>query len=343
MPVASTAPRRSRRAVAVAALLAVTAACEREQASPGAGTTSAAPAAPATTASSVATASRPAPWWRAPDGGAAPEAVRLDPLAHKLYLAELCHLGALGLRHFRDGYLASLGGAEPGPGRVPQLDAGGRADYERMGHDCARATKAREPALPAVDEALASLTPAALELAQSYVLGSGYYRGAQPARDGFARGRLLHGRIAAASARLDELGDALGAAMERHRREHAPDLAALAPGERLAQTARDAVRALVLSLASARPSAPGSGTLLARAEAALGPLAAWAAEHPDDPWSRTAASCRAALEAARAARPATGSGRAGGPTLLAAVVSLTTAVDAHHHAAAAARLGRGGG
>ena len=53
----------------------------------------------------------------------ASSASKLDPLAVKTYRAESCYFGTLSLRQARAAYQASLGGAEPGDGKIPNFGA----------------------------------------------------------------------------------------------------------------------------------------------------------------------------------------------------------------------------
>lgn len=48
-------------------------------------------------------------------------ASKLDPLAVKTYRAESCYFGTLSLRQARAAYMASLGGGEPGEGKIPNF------------------------------------------------------------------------------------------------------------------------------------------------------------------------------------------------------------------------------
>lgn len=70
-----------------------------------------------------------------PEGSAAPQSselaikrdklptlapsAKIDPLVMKAYRAESCFYGTLSLKQARAAYLASLGGAAPGPGKIP--------------------------------------------------------------------------------------------------------------------------------------------------------------------------------------------------------------------------------
>lgn len=57
-------------------------------------------------------------------------ASKLDPLAVKTYRAESCYFGTLSLKQARAAYMASLGGAEPAEGKIPNF---GSATAERDG------------------------------------------------------------------------------------------------------------------------------------------------------------------------------------------------------------------
>jgi hypothetical protein len=78
-------------------------------------------AAPEPHASAVATAALPA---RGKLNVRQPMAVpRIDPQVMKEYRVDVCYFGTLSLREARDAYLASLGTAEPGPGKIPSFGA----------------------------------------------------------------------------------------------------------------------------------------------------------------------------------------------------------------------------
>jgi hypothetical protein len=65
-----------------------------------------------------------------PEGDAARgRAQRVSPEAQKLFRVEVCAFGTLGLLDVRDAYLKSLGGAEPGPKKIPSfgIDQGATA------------------------------------------------------------------------------------------------------------------------------------------------------------------------------------------------------------------------
>lgn len=67
----------------------------------------------------------------APDASALPGATaqvreppkRPDPVVTKTYRADACLYGSMALKQARDAYLASLGGAEPSPDKIPEFGA----------------------------------------------------------------------------------------------------------------------------------------------------------------------------------------------------------------------------
>ena len=51
------------------------------------------------------------------------QTVKVDPVVTKTYRAEACYFGSLSLRQARTAYMASMGNAEPGPGKIPDFGA----------------------------------------------------------------------------------------------------------------------------------------------------------------------------------------------------------------------------
>ncbi len=82
-------------------------------------------------------------------------ASKLDPLAVKTYRAESCYFGTLSLRQARAAYNASLGGAEPAEGKIPNFGAATADRAEPLvnvvdkGGDKAKGDKDKKAAAPA--------------------------------------------------------------------------------------------------------------------------------------------------------------------------------------------------
>ena len=66
---------------------------------------------------------------------------KISPQTMKAYRVEICYFGTMELRVVRDAYLASLGGAAPGPGKIPSL-----GDYPKNAKRAATAKKHEEAA-----------------------------------------------------------------------------------------------------------------------------------------------------------------------------------------------------
>ncbi|MBW2452870.1 MAG: DUF3829 domain-containing protein [Deltaproteobacteria bacterium] len=73
---------------------------------------------------------------------------KIDPATTKAYRVDSCYFGSLGLKVARDAYLKSMGGAEPGPGKLPEF-----GDYPENRKLAEAAKKRQEAAKKRSDEA----------------------------------------------------------------------------------------------------------------------------------------------------------------------------------------------
>lgn len=142
---------------------------------------------------------------------------RVSPEAMKRYRVETCYFGTLGLRYAKDAYLASLGGAEPGPGKIPSfgeypemqpqrphpqrpdqphiVPPENRLPFIRHVRSCSIAKGLKEPAEPELDAALTEYERYVVGLNRNLMEANRYYQRKQQEKDEFKRGQALHKRL----------------------------------------------------------------------------------------------------------------------------------------------------
>jgi len=105
---------------------------------------------------------------------------RVSPEAQKRFRVEVCAFGTLGLLDVRDAYLKSLGGAEPGPKKIPSfgIDQDGAAASPdgkppaKGGEPAKAAGKPATSAAPSASASAAAQPPAAPKLNQIWLASS---------------------------------------------------------------------------------------------------------------------------------------------------------------------------
>lgn len=148
---------------------------------------------------------------------------------------------------------ASVGSpTAPPPGLPPRFDFNLRAPYERNAMACRAASVLKEPPMPDIDAALGEFAPYAVDLAKTISTASIYYARDDWKNDKLAQGKDLHKKLVDGFAKLDAQSEKLGAAVIAWHKAHPPDLASMDEGERAAQPALDAARALIALLAPAK-------------------------------------------------------------------------------------------
>jgi len=177
---------------------------------------------------------------------------KMDPHVMKAYRADVCYFGTLSLKQARDAYMASLGGAEPGPDKVPNFGqpkveeakpetapkdpralmtkkalesrrkASMRAPHERNARSCSVAAGLRIPAVEGLDSVLSEFAPFAVQLSKDLTAASVYYQREQYKEDKFAKGKDFHTKLLAQFEKLDKLHDKVGAEVAAWRKASPP-------------------------------------------------------------------------------------------------------------------------
>ena len=193
---------------------------------------------------------------------------RVSPLSMKRYRVDTCYFGSLGLRVARDAYLASLGGAEPSPTKLPEFGdysdgepapaKAGDADppkarvpgrppspmaaarqlpFMRHVRACSIAKALKDPAVEGLDPALVEFDAYVSKLNKALMDATRYYGRKQWEKDEFSRGKAIHETLVASFGQLDDELAKLGEAVNKW-------MAAAEPGpEKLDDAGKVGVRA----------------------------------------------------------------------------------------------------
>ncbi|MBK9265236.1 MAG: DUF3829 domain-containing protein [Polyangiaceae bacterium] len=145
-------------------------------------------------------------------------------------------------------------------------DMGLRAPHERNARACTVAAGLKEPAMPDVDAALKDFAPFALELSRNVAAASVYYQREEYKKDKFEKGKELHKKLVADFAKLDELSEKLGAAINAHREKNPVDMSKLDEGEKAVLQAYTDARAIIGLLVAKKIDAAAYKTALGTLE-----------------------------------------------------------------------------
>lgn len=250
---------------------------------------------------------------------------RVDPLIMKEYRVDVCYFGTLSLREARDAYLSSLGGAEPGPGKIPSFggpppppaasaspsappaaapasagasagpirlpprrpaDFSPRPPHERNARACSVARGLKDPPMPDVDAALVAFSDFAIGLSKEIANATAYYMRKEYEGDKFAKGKELHKTLKEGFAKLDELSDKLGAAATAWRKEHPADVTKMEPGEKEGAQVLEDARTAMLAIAGHKPDPAAFKAGQAALEKSLAVLKARSQTEGADPWAK---------------------------------------------------------
>lgn len=245
---------------------------------------------------------------------------RVDPQTMKEYRVDVCYYSTLSLKQARDAYLASTNGGkdEPSEKKLPNfgfpapasatVDAGApkpagsamptpmpmppRYDfsknppYERNARACTAAATLKEPAMGDVDAALQAYAPFANDLAKDIIAANNYYNKEDYKKDALAQGKTLHKKLLDEFAKLDELSNKLGSAIEAWHKDHKPDESKMDEGEKKVRATFEAARGLMTALAAT----PHNVAAFKDAEGQLAPkvedLKSYAAANATDMWAK---------------------------------------------------------
>lgn len=188
---------------------------------------------------------------------------------------------------------AAPSGAAAAPGAKPTepmgrrpFDVALRAPHERNARACSVAAGLKDAPMGEVDTALAAYAPYAVELAKAIAATTTYYQREEYKKDSFAKGKELHKQLTEGFQKLDEMSDKLGAAIEAWRKAHPADQAKMDEGEKLAATAYDDARDLMLAVNIKKANVQAFKDAAGRLEKSAEALKTYAQSHPTDPWGK---------------------------------------------------------
>lgn len=161
-----------------------------------------------------------------------------------------------------------------------------RAPHERNARACSSVVGLKEPAMGDVDAAVAAFAPFASDLAKDIVTANAYYQREEYKSDKMAKGKELHKKLLGEFAKLDELQDKLGAAMNAWHKDHPADASKQDEGEKAVIPALDNARAIVVNAVAKKPDVAVQKDNVTKLEAALTSLREFSTSHPDDVWAK---------------------------------------------------------
>lgn len=221
-------------------------------------------------------------------------------------------------------------------------DMGLRAPHERNARACTVAAGLKDPAMPAVDAALAEFAPFALELSRNVAAASIYYQREEYSKDKFEKGKDLHKKLVADFAKLDEMSEKLGTALAAFRKEHPADATKLDPSEKLVVDAYDNARNIVLSVLGAKVDAAAYKTNLESMEKSVEAVKEFGKTNPNDMWAKiTAPAFEAFLKSVRDGEGKISDKGLASDAFLQIVNSFTSLIESRHRALSRAMIAKG--
>ena len=137
-----------------------------------------------------------------------------------------------------------------------------------------------------VDAALKDFAPFALELSRNIAAASVYYQREEFAKDKFEKGKELHKKLVADFAKLDELSDKLGVAINGYREKNPVDASKLDEGEKAIVQAYADSRSLVGVLVAKKIDTAAYKAAIANVEKSVEAVKAVGAKDANDTWAK---------------------------------------------------------
>jgi len=233
---------------------------------------------------------------------------RPSPIAAKTYRAQACYYGALSLKQSRAAYLASLGGAQPSPKRIPEFGASPPAtgathprgvQLARLLRHCNVAVAIKHAEDAAFDPVASAFAEFGLPLAKLLESANQYYLDAKFNDDGWKHAQTIHAcltrkgtcetkdgkKVTNAFALLDTQLAQLKTALDRYEQAHPVDRSSFSPSQAIADRSSTEAMAVLLAFDS-KPIDISKATLaLGKLEVSRDALARLAPSKPsNDPW-----------------------------------------------------------
>jgi hypothetical protein len=161
-----------------------------------------------------------------------------------------------------------------------------RLPHERNARSCASAVPLKDAPMGEVDTQLAAFSPFAVELAKDITTAQQYYMREEYSKDSFARGKELDKKLREQFAKLDEMSDKLGAALEAWRKDHQPDTSKMEEGEKDARAFLEDAREVLLAVAHKKADGEAWKALLDKLDKSAAALKTYADAHTSDNWTK---------------------------------------------------------
>jgi hypothetical protein len=161
-----------------------------------------------------------------------------------------------------------------------------RVPHERNARACTAAIGLKDPPMAGIDEAIAALSPVAVDLAKDITAAHQYYQKEDYKKDNFAKGKELDKKLREEFAKFDELHDKLGAALAAYRKDHPRDLSKAEDGEKLARAAIEDAKDVFMMVADKKADGDAWKAALDKLEKSAAALKDYAGSHAADPWAK---------------------------------------------------------
>lgn len=221
-------------------------------------------------------------------------------------------------------------------------DMGLRAPHERNARACVVAAGLKEPAMADVDAALKDFAPFALELSRNIAAASVYYQREEFSKDKFEKGKDLHKKLVADFAKLDEMSDKLGAAINAHREKNPVDISKLEEGEKAVAQAYSDARGILGLLVAKKIDTAAYKTAIENIEKSVGAVKEIGTKNGNDVWAKiTTPALEAFLKGVRDAEPKLTDKGLPSDTFLQIVNTFTAVIESKHRALSRSLIAKG--
>jgi hypothetical protein len=137
-----------------------------------------------------------------------------------------------------------------------------------------------------VDAQIAAYAPFITDLARDLSAAQQYYMREEYKKDNFVRGKELDKKLRDGFAKLDEMSDKLGAALEAWRKEHPIDPSKMDEGEKLGRAMLDDARNVFMTVVRKKVDGDAWKAALDKLDKSSAALKGFADGHPADNWSK---------------------------------------------------------
>jgi hypothetical protein len=161
-----------------------------------------------------------------------------------------------------------------------------RLPHERNARSCSSAVPLKEPAMGDVDVQIAAFAPFVVDLAKDFATAQQYYQREEYTKDNFAKGKELDKKLREGFAKLDEMSDKLGGAIDAWRKAHPADTSKMDEGEKVTRALIDDGRDVLLAVAHKKAEGDAWKAALDKLDKSVAAFKTYADAHAADNWSR---------------------------------------------------------